>query len=414
MADIFISYSSKDKSVVKTMASLLEEKGWSVWWDRQIPVGQHYDTVIENEIQKAGCVLVVWTQRSVASEWVKNEATAAAQEGKLVPVMLEDVTLPLAFRRTECAMMPGWMGEADHPELEILFSAISDILLNKGGIASNATAEKIKPLKSARYRNSIILSATGLAGALVLLYLYLRRGSEINPGIFFMQLFLSGICVAVFVSGIIKVYALSRQQAMSWPLKITGPLLGILLIVAGASLMPAEPSEKNITIRIFDWKKNPITDGNVKIYLPEYVRSQSVDKSGQALFTGIPAGTFSSNTKIEVTSPGYATKIFDTVLLNSKIIELTLPHTTEVYISGRVKTAAEQPIKGVEINVDGTRYYAVSITDGSYNLRLEEYTLGDEITLTTSHKDYEDKTTSLIINAPSIKNQDIFLNPIAH
>ena len=72
------------------------------------------------------------------------------------------------------------------------------------------------------------------------------------------------------------------------------------------------------------------------------------------------------------------------------------------------------PIKGVEVNVDGTRYYAISITDGSYNLRLEEYTLGDEITLTTSHKDYEDKTISLIISSPSIKNQDIFLNPIAH
>jgi len=72
------------------------------------------------------------------------------------------------------------------------------------------------------------------------------------------------------------------------------------------------------------------------------------------------------------------------------------------------------PIKGVEIDVDGTRYYAVSITDGTYNLRLEEYTLGDEITLTTSHKNFEDKTISLRINSPEIKNQDIFLNPIKH
>jgi len=72
------------------------------------------------------------------------------------------------------------------------------------------------------------------------------------------------------------------------------------------------------------------------------------------------------------------------------------------------------PIKGVEIDVDGTRYYAVSITDGTYNLRLEEYTLGDEITLTTSHKNFEDKTISLRINSPEIKNQDIFLNPVKH
>ena len=80
----------------------------------------------------------------------------------------------------------------------------------------------------------------------------------------------------------------------------------------------------------------------------------------------------------------------------------------------RVSSAAEVPIKGVEISVDGTRYFAISITDGSYKLRLEEYTLGDEITLTTSHEKYEDKTTLLQINSPDIRNQDIFLNPVSH
>lgn len=118
--------------------------------------------------------------------------------------------------------------------------------------------------------------------------------------------------------------------------------------------------------------------------------------------------------KIEVSSPGYATKYYDTLVINSKPLELILPLTTVVYISGKVKTAAEIPIKGVEINVDGTRYYANSITDGSYKLRLEEYTLGDEINITTSQKDYEDKTISIRINSPDMKNQDIFLNPIAH
>ncbi|MEJ0105081.1 MAG: toll/interleukin-1 receptor domain-containing protein [Bacteroidota bacterium] len=59
MADIFISYSSEDKTVVKRIAGLLENKGWSVWWDRQIPIGQKYDTVIENELHGAACVLVI-------------------------------------------------------------------------------------------------------------------------------------------------------------------------------------------------------------------------------------------------------------------------------------------------------------------------------------------------------------------
>jgi hypothetical protein len=93
-------------------------------------------------------------------------------------------------------------------------------------------------------------------------------------------------------------------------------------------------------------------------------------------------------------------------------MEFSLPFTTAVFISGRVKTADEHPIKNVEVNVDGTRFYGLSITDGSYLIRLEEYTMGDEITITTSHDEYEDKTFALRISAPEIKNLDIFLNPV--
>ncbi|RYZ24668.1 MAG: carboxypeptidase regulatory-like domain-containing protein, partial [Chitinophagaceae bacterium] len=174
-----------------------------------------------------------------------------------------------------------------------------------------------------------------------------------------------------------------------------------------------DPAEKNVTIRVFDWKKAPVTQGEVKIYLNEYIRTQSLDKLGQALFTGIPAQMLKSNRKIEVSSPGYSTRVFDT-LLNNKPMELVLPLSTVVIIRGKVKTAAEQPISGVEINIEGTRYYAISITDGSYSLRVEEYTLGDEITLTTSHPGYDDKTISLRIHSPEITNQDIFLNPVSH
>jgi hypothetical protein len=193
---------------------------------------------------------------------------------------------------------------------------------------------------------------------------------------------------------------------------MTGPGVGVILVVLGGLYLPQKPAEKNITVRVSDWKNNPITQGNVKIYLKEYIRTQSIDNLGQALFTGIPADMARDKMKIEVSSPGYATKQFDTLVVLSRPLELTLPLVPVVFISGRAKTAAEIPIPGVEINVDGTRYYALSITDGSYKLRLEEYTIGDEISLTTSHKDFEDKTFSVRINSPDIQNLDIFLNPI--
>ena len=412
MADIFISYSSQDKTIVKRLAQLLEEKGWTVWWDRQIPIGQQYDTVIERELQKAACVLVVWTQRSIASEWVKNEASEASGKKKLVPLMLEDVQLPLAFKRTETALLLDWDGEPNHPEMELLFQSINNIMAQNAGGELPRVAKPTLP--DNQLRNQRFLAGSGLTLAVASLLFYGLQKDSISSTLCLILLAAFGAGISAFIMGLVHIRAFQQQIKPSPLLKIAGPFTGLLGVLLGGFLLANNNSEKNITVRLFDWKKNPITQGEVKIYLNEYVRTQSIDKMGQALFTGIPAGTSQRIIKIEVSSPGYASKIFDTMLLNSKPLELTLPLTSVVFISGKIKTAAEVPIKGVEISADGTRYYAISITDGTYNLRLEEYTLGDEISLTTSHKDFEDKTIALRIQSPSIQNQDIFLNPIAH
>lgn len=263
-----------------------------------------------------------------------------------------------------------------------------------------------------------IVAIVGLLLSLALVYYYLQHivgkvSDEVDQRMFYLILLLFGISVSALVFGVMNTYAVLTGKKQDIQLKMAGPGVGVLLVVLGGLYLPKPAPEKNVTIRLFDWKKNPVTQGDVKIYLNEYIRSQSIDKMGQALFSGIPAAVVNNKIKIEVSSPGYATKNFDTLITSSQPLELTLPLTTEILITGKIKTAAEMPIRGVEVNVDGTRYYAVSITDGSYSLKLGEYTLGDQVTLTTSHKKYEDKTVPLKINSPEI-NQDIFLNPIAH
>lgn len=421
MADIFISYSSEDKTIVKHIASLLEAKGWSVWWDRQIPIGQKYDTVIDTELQKAGCVIVIWTQRSISSEWVKNEALDAAQKNILVPVVLEHVILPLAFRRIESSLLYGWDGHSDHPELPFLYNAISAILhteentttaKNKEGIN---TAALIVDCKAVLIYSAIAIAGLGISISLLYYYLHSMQTGTADAAsrrMFYLVLILFGISTGAFVFGIVNLYTVVRHKEKNVQLTMAGPATGLLLVILGSLFLAPQYAEDTVTIRVSDWKNNPLTQGNVKIYLNEYIRTQSIDNMGQALFTRIPAGATKNKIKIEVSSPGYATRNFDTLLVDAKPMELVLPLTTVVLISGRVKTAAELPIKGVEIDVDGTRYYAVSITDGTYNLRLEEYTLGDEVTLTTSHPDFEDKTILLRISSPNIQNEDIFLNPV--
>jgi TIR domain-containing protein len=148
MADIFFSYASQDKHRIKVVVDSLEGQGWTVWWDRDIPPGSRFDQVIEEELDAAKCIIVAWSEHSVVSEWVKNEASAALERGLLVPILIDDVRIPLAFRRIQAAHLANWKGESEHEELGLLFRTIDGIIRGtQGDRVSDPAMEEI-PAKS--------------------------------------------------------------------------------------------------------------------------------------------------------------------------------------------------------------------------------------------------------------------------
>ena len=124
MADVFISYASEDRNRVRPLADALQQRGFKVWWDRSLAAGHDYTAVIERELKSAKAVIVVWTQASAASTFVRDEAGRARDEGRLVPVMLDRVDIPLGFGAFQAEDFTRWNGGANAAQMQILEEAL--------------------------------------------------------------------------------------------------------------------------------------------------------------------------------------------------------------------------------------------------------------------------------------------------
>ena len=109
--DIFLSYARQDRGVARMFAEALSDEGFNVWWDASLHSGETFDEVIEQRLREAKAVVVLWSPRSVASRWVRAEATQADRRNKLVPAMIEPCDRPVIFELTHTADLCDWTGD---------------------------------------------------------------------------------------------------------------------------------------------------------------------------------------------------------------------------------------------------------------------------------------------------------------
>ena len=126
MADIFVSYKAEDRRRIRPLVEALQAEGYSVWWDEQIGGGAAWRQTIENELNTAKCVIVVWSKRSVGPEgtFVQDEATRAQQRHVYIPVLIDKVHLPLGFGETQALPLMAWHGKRSDPHYESVLSAV--------------------------------------------------------------------------------------------------------------------------------------------------------------------------------------------------------------------------------------------------------------------------------------------------
>lgn len=95
--DVFISYARADRETARQLSELLTAQGRNVWWDWNLIGGRDYRSEIEQALNKAERVIVLWSQTSISSGFVLDEAGHARDRGKLVPVVIDDSSPPFGF-----------------------------------------------------------------------------------------------------------------------------------------------------------------------------------------------------------------------------------------------------------------------------------------------------------------------------
>jgi hypothetical protein len=144
--DIFISYCRQDRPSARLFAEAFAEEGFSVWWDAVMHSGETFDEVIERNLRASKAVVVLWSPRSVASRWVRAEATQADRANKLVPVIIEPCERPIIFELTHTADLPDWQGDRSDGSWQ---SLVNDLRRLVGPGSKKAAEAAVEPSPAA-------------------------------------------------------------------------------------------------------------------------------------------------------------------------------------------------------------------------------------------------------------------------
>ena len=128
MADIFISYKKERRTHAERLSSVLEAYGFEVWWDHELSIGGSFREEIQEELDKAKAVIVLWCRKAVKSNFVRSEANRADKQEKLLQVFLESVDAPIGFDEAHSLNLEDWEGSPRDDRIYQLVEFISKLV----------------------------------------------------------------------------------------------------------------------------------------------------------------------------------------------------------------------------------------------------------------------------------------------
>jgi hypothetical protein len=101
---LFVSYAREDSALAKKVVTRLRKLNVNAWQDvRDLVPGQKWEEEIDDALRSASALIVIVTKAALRSRYVAYEwAFAAGVGAKIIPVVMEKVTVRPPLSRYEC------------------------------------------------------------------------------------------------------------------------------------------------------------------------------------------------------------------------------------------------------------------------------------------------------------------------
>lgn len=170
-SQVFISVKTEDNAVAAKLNKALTALGYDVWWQGEdLKSGQDWHGEINQAIPAAGAVVVLWSEKSMASSWVRHEASQGIAKGTYTPVRIEAIEIPRPYDRVQAIDLMNWDGTANHAGFQNLLVRLKTQMPPPVPLWRQATTLLWKQ------RAVIMLAAIALAA----LYLLVHQGSLLS------------------------------------------------------------------------------------------------------------------------------------------------------------------------------------------------------------------------------------------
>lgn len=169
---VFISYKREESDFAERLRGALENEGYEVWWDKDLQCGQAWEEDLDQAVQDAACIIVVWSELAAESKWVRHEASQAIARRVYAPCRIGLVRLDSPYDRIQATDIIDWDGNPGHGGFKNLVERLNTLIPPKLSL----------PQKIGRWISTnlatIVASTIAAAAILLLLTIFLAQRAD--------------------------------------------------------------------------------------------------------------------------------------------------------------------------------------------------------------------------------------------